>query len=347
MNKMWLHTDEIDDQNELFEHFRFLADKGQNPLRIDKFLINKLEDTSRSKIKAAADAGCIRVNEKQVKANYKVKPDDVIQILLSYPKKEFELIPEDIPINIIYEDDHLLVVNKEAGMVVHPAHGNYTGTLVNALAWHFRELEMFSASDSRAGLVHRIDKNTSGLLVIAKTEKAKSHLGNQFYNKSSHRKYLGIIWGIPKEQEGTIQGNVGRHPKNRKLMHVFPEGDYGKHALTHYKVVEELGYVSLVECRLETGRTHQIRVHMQYIGHPLFNDGEYGGDQILKGTTYTKYKQFIQNCFKLLPRQALHARELGFIHPETGEWMEFDSDIPEDMQLVIDKWRTYLSGRDI
>jgi 23S rRNA pseudouridine1911/1915/1917 synthase len=345
MNKMWLHSDEIDDQNELFEHFRFIADKGQNPLRIDKFLLHKLEDTSRTKIKAAADAGCIKVNDKAVKANYKVKPKDLIVILLSYPKKDFELVPEDLPIKIEYEDDHLLVVNKEAGMVVHPAHGHYSGTLLNALAWHLKDLELFSSKDSRAGLVHRIDKNTSGLLVIAKTEKAKSHLGNQFYNKTSHRIYNGLIWGTPKEPEGTITGHIGRNPKNRKVMYVFPDGEHGKHAVTHYKVIRDLGYISLIECKLETGRTHQIRAHMQYIGHPLFNDAEYGGDQILKGTTYTKYKQFVQNCFKVLPRQALHAKELGFTHPETEKWMEFKTDLPEDISQVINKWEVYQAGR--
>jgi 23S rRNA pseudouridine1911/1915/1917 synthase len=345
MNKMWLHTDEINDQSELFEHFRFTADKGQNPLRIDKFLLHKLEDTSRTKIKAAADAGCIRVNDKAVKANYKVKPDDVIVIFLSYPRKEFELIAENIPLDIVYEDDQLLVVNKKAGMVVHPAHGNYTGTLVNALAWHFKELDMFKDDDSRAGLVHRIDKNTSGLLVVAKTEKAKSHLGKQFYNKTSHRKYQALIWGSPKEPEGTIEGHIGRNPKNRKVMYVFPEGDYGKQAITHYKLLEDLGYISLIECKLETGRTHQIRAHMQYLGHPLFNDSEYGGGIILKGTTYTKYKQFVQNCFKILPRQALHAKELGFLHPESNLWMEFKTELPPDMQQVIAKWHIYLSGR--
>lgn len=345
MNKMWLHSDEIDDQNELFEHFRFIADKGQNPLRIDKFLLHKLEDTSRTKIKAAADAGCIKVNDKAVKANYKVKPKDLIVILLSYPKKDFELVPEDLPIKIEYEDDHLLVVNKEAGMVVHPAHGHYSGTLLNALAWHLKDLELFSSKDSRAGLVHRIDKNTSGLLVIAKTEKAKSHLGNQFYNKTSHRIYNGLIWGTPKEPEGTITGHIGRNPKNRKVMYVFPDGEHGKHAVTHYKVIRDLGYISLIECKLETGRTHQIRAHMQHIGHPLFNDAEYGGDQILKGTTYTKYKQFVQNCFKVLPRQALHAKELGFTHPETEKWMEFKTDLPEDISQVINKWEVYQAGR--
>jgi 23S rRNA pseudouridine1911/1915/1917 synthase len=347
MNNTWFHNDETDEQNELFEHFRFTADKGQKPLRIDKFLLHRLEDTSRTKIKDAADAGCIKVNDRTVKANYKVKPDDEIVVLLSYPKREFELIPENIPLNIVYEDNSLIVINKEAGMVVHPAHGNYSGTLVNALAWHFRELEIFSGTDTRAGLVHRIDKNTSGLLVIAKTEKAKSHLGKQFFDKTTHRKYHALIWGVPRETEGTIEGNIGRNPKNRKVMYVFPEGDKGKPAITHYKLLEDLGYISLIECRLETGRTHQIRVHMQYLGHPLFNDNEYGGDQILKGTTFTKYRQFVQNCFKILPRQALHAKELGFIHPETGEWMIFNSDLPSDMSEVIDKWRIYLSARDI
>lgn len=343
---MNLHKDEIDENSELFEHFRFKADKGQNVLRIDKFLVNKLEDTSRSKIKAAAEVGCIRVNDKEVKANYKVKPNDEIVILLSYPRKEYELIPENIPVNIVYEDDHLLVVNKEPGMVVHPAQGNYSGTLVNALAWHLKELDMFNSSDSRAGLVHRIDKNTSGLLVVAKTDKAISHLGKQFFNKTSYRKYQALIWGLPKEPEGTITGNVGRNPRNRKIMYVFPDGEAGKHAVTHYKLLEDLGYISLVECQLETGRTHQIRIHMQYIGHPLFNDNEYGGDLILKGTTYTKYKQFVQNCFKILPRQALHAKELGFIHPETEKWMQFTTELPQDMLDVIDKWRVYLSGRN-
>ena len=341
-----MNTEEIEDQNELFEHFRFKADKGQNPLRIDKFLLHKLEDTSRTKIKAAADAGCIKVNNNLVKANYKVKPLDEIVIFLSYPKKVFELIPENIPLNIVYEDDELLVVNKEAGMVVHPAHGNYSGTLVNALAWHFNELDMFKGSDSRAGLVHRIDKNTSGLLVVAKTERAKSHLGKQFYNKTSYRKYQALVWGTPKEPEGRIEGHVGRNPKNRKVRYVFPDGDFGKHAVTHYKILEDLGYITLLECRLETGRTHQIRVHMQHIGHPLFNDFEYGGDQILKGTTYTKYKQFVQNCFKILPRQALHAKELGFSHPQTEKWLQFNTELPDDMTEVINKWKIYLEGRN-
>jgi 23S rRNA pseudouridine1911/1915/1917 synthase len=345
MNKMWLHLDELEEKKELFEHFRFVADPGQSLLRIDKFLIDRLQDTSRTKIKDAADAGCIFVNDKPVKANYKVKPGDLIVIMLSFPRKEFELIPEDIPIDVVYEDDALLIVNKKPGMVVHPAHGNYTGTLIHALAHRYRALEMFTQEDIRAGLVHRIDKDTSGLLVVAKTEKAKSFLGKQFYNKTSHRVYQALVWGVPKEPEGTIIGNVGRNPKNRQVMTVFQDELQGKKAVTHYKVLEDFGYISLVECRLETGRTHQIRVHMKHIGHPLFNDADYGGNQILKGTTFTKYRQFIENCFKVLPRQALHAKELGFTHPETRVWMQFDSELPEDMTEVIRKWRTYLGGR--
>jgi len=345
MSKMWLHLDEIEEQSELFEHFRFVADAGQSLLRIDKFLLHRLHDTSRTKIKAAADAGCILVNDRQVKANYKVKPSDVVVIMLSYPRKEYELIPEDIPLDVVYEDDTLLVVNKKAGMVVHPAYGNFTGTLVHALAFRYRQLEMFSQQDNRAGLVHRIDKDTSGLLVIAKTEKAKSHLGKQFFDKTSYRVYQALVWGIPKEREGTIDAPIARNPKNRQVMYIYPDGSQGKRAVTHYRTLEELGYISLVECRLETGRTHQIRIHMKHIGHPLFNDADYGGNQILKGTTFTKYRQFVENCFKILPRQALHAKELGFTHPETGQWMQFDSDLPADMAQVIDKWRAYLSGR--
>jgi 23S rRNA pseudouridine1911/1915/1917 synthase len=345
MNKMWLHLDEMEEKKELFEHFRFVADPGQSLLRIDKFLLDRLQETSRTKIKDAADAGCIFVNDKTVKANYKVKPGDVIVIMLTFPRKEFELVAEDIPLDVVYEDDTLLVINKKPGMVVHPAHGNYTGTLIHALAWRYKELEMFTKEDIRAGLVHRIDKDTSGLLVIAKTEKAKTHLGKQFYNKTSHRIYHALVWGIPKEPEGTVEANVGRNPKNRQVMAVFHDGTQGKKAITHYKVLESLGYISLIECRLETGRTHQIRIHMKSIGHPLFNDADYGGNMILKGTTFTKYRQFIDNCFKVLPRQALHAKELGFVHPQTKEWMQFNSELPEDMTEVIRKWRIYLGGR--
>ena len=334
------------EDQELFEHFRIEVDKGQKPLRIDKFLVNRIENASRSKIQSAADAENILVNNIPVKSNYKVKPNDIISIVMAYPPREIELIPEDIPLNIVYEDDQLIIVNKNPGMVVHPSYGHYTGTLVNALMYHLKDLPLFSSGEMRPGLVHRIDKNTSGLLVIAKTETALNRLAKQFFDKTSERRYIALVWGTFDEKEGTITGHVGRNIKNRKVMQVFPDGSQGKHAVTHYKVLEELGYVTLVECRLETGRTHQIRVHFQYIGHPLFNDFEYGGDKILKGTTFTKYKQFVQNCFSILPRQALHAKTLGVTHPETKEFIQFNSELPEDMQTVIEKWRRYLSGRD-
>lgn len=338
-------TDNRNDREEMFEHFRFEVDKGQSSLRIDKFLVNKLESISRNRIHNAADAGNILVNDKPVKSNYKVKPDDTISIVMSYPPKEIEIVPENIPLNIIYEDDHLLVLNKEAGMVVHPGHGNFDGTLVNALYYHFKDLPLFQSGEIRAGLVHRLDKNTSGLLVIAKTDLAHNKLTKQFFNRTIIRKYLAIIWGEPNQDEGTITGHIGRNPKDRVKMYVFPDGSYGKHAVTHYKVLEHLGYLSLVECRLDTGRTHQIRVHFQYIKHPLFNDPDYGGDRILKGTTFSKYKQFVQNCFKILPRQALHAQSLEFIHPATGEHMVFDSNLPDDMKMVIEKWKEYIENR--
>jgi len=334
------------DNSELYEHFRFDADKGQAPLRIDKFLYNKLENTSRSRIQSAADAGSILVNGATVKSNYKVKPLDIVSIVLPHPPRKLELIPQEIPVNIVYEDDQLLVIDKEPGMVVHPGHGNYTGTLVNALMYHLKDNPMFRTGEERPGLVHRIDKNTSGLLVVAKTEPAMSNLAMQFFNKTSKRTYNALVWGEPPEEEGTITGNLGRNPRDRKKMTVFPDGDQGKHAVTHYRILERLGYVTLVECRLETGRTHQIRVHFQYIKHPLFNDNEYGGDQILRGTTFTKYKQFVNNCFNILPRQALHARLLGFIHPVTGKEMVFESELPADMTEVIEKWRRYTSNRD-
>lgn len=334
------------EEQELFEHFRFEVDPGQKLLRIDKFLVNRIENASRSKIQSAADAENILVNQKPVKSNYKVKPNDVISIVMAYPPREIELIPEDIPINIVYEDDDVVIVNKEPGMVVHPSYGHYTGTLVNAMMYHLKDLPLFNTGDMRPGLVHRIDKNTSGLLVLAKTEQALNKLAKQFFDKTTERKYHALVWGTFEEKEGTITGHVGRNIKNRKIMQVFPDGSLGKHAVTHYKVLEELGYVTLVECKLETGRTHQIRVHFQHIGHPLFNDFEYGGDQILKGTTFTKYKQFVQNCFNILARQALHAKTLGFLHPTTGKFVRFDSEIPEDMTQVIEKWRRYLSGRD-
>lgn len=334
------------EEQELFEHFRIEVDPGQKALRIDKFLVNRLENASRSKIQSAADAENILVNDKAVKSNYKVKPNDVISIVMAYPPREIELIAEDIPVNIVFEDDQFVIVNKEPGMVVHPSYGHYNGTLVNAMMHHLKDLPLFNTGEMRPGLVHRIDKNTSGLLVIAKTELALNRLAKQFFEKTSERKYIAIVWGTFDEKEGTITGNVGRNIKNRKIMQVFPDGEQGKHAVTHYKVIEELGYISVVECQLETGRTHQIRVHFQHIGHPLFNDAEYGGDKVLKGTTFTKYKQFVLNCFSILPRQALHAKTLGVKHPTTGEFVRFNSEVPDDMTQVMERWRRYLSGRE-
>jgi 23S rRNA pseudouridine1911/1915/1917 synthase len=339
--------DELTDQQELFEHFRFICDPGQSLLRIDKYITDRIENTSRSRIQNAADAGCILVNGKSVKPSYKVKPGDLIQVVLPTPPREIELIPQDIPLDIVYEDDDVIVVNKEPGMVVHPAYGNYSGTMVNALMWHLKDLPLFSSGESRPGLVHRIDKNTSGLIVVAKNEYSLNRLSKQFYDRTTDRRYIALIWGSPDPPEGTITGNVGRNIKDRKIMQVFPDGSQGKNAITHYKVLEDFGYISLVECKLETGRTHQIRVHFSYIRHPLFNDGEYGGNQILKGTTFTKYQQFVRNCFKILPRQALHAKTLAFDHPVTGKRLSFNSPVPQDMQQVIDKWRRYISGRDI
>lgn len=334
---------ELDD--ELYEHYRFEAGKGQAPLRVDKFLMNLVENATRNKIQQAATAGNIYVNDVAVKSNHKVKASDVVRVLLSHPPYEHLLEPENIPLNIVYEDDQLLVVNKEAGMVVHPGHGNYSGTLVNALAYHFENLPMNSSE--RPGLVHRIDKDTSGLLVIAKTEQAMAFLTKQFAEKTSEREYIAIVWGNMEEEEGTIEGNIGRHVKDRMQMAVFADEDQGKHAVTHYKVIERLGYVTLVSCKLETGRTHQIRVHMKHIGHTLFNDARYGGDRILKGTTFTKYKQFVENSFKTLPRQALHAKTLGFVHPTTKEFMRFDTELPQDMVDCIEKWRNYSKSHTI
>jgi 23S rRNA pseudouridine1911/1915/1917 synthase len=341
-----MSEEEIQDQQELFEHHRFKADPGQSHLRIDKFIAIRLEKTSRTRVQNAANAGNILVNDLPVKPNYKVKPGDIIQVVLPTPPREIELIPENIPIKIIYEDDDVIVVNKEPGMVVHPAYGNYTGTLVNALMWHFKDLPLFQTGEQRPGLVHRIDKNTSGILLVAKNELAHNKLAKQFFDRTTDRKYVALVWGTPDPLEGTITGNVGRSLKDRKVMYVFPDGSQGKHALTHYKVIENLGYISMVECKLETGRTHQIRVHFSYIKHPLFNDEEYGGDQIIKGTTFTKYQQFVRNCFAILPRQALHAKSLAFDHPVTGERLSFDSELPDDMVKVAEKWRTYISGRD-
>jgi 23S rRNA pseudouridine1911/1915/1917 synthase len=343
-------NDDIDDeggeQQELYEHFRIDVDKGQGLVRIDKFITSKLESISRSRVQSAADAGNILVNGSAVKSSYKVKPLDSISIVMAYPPREVEIIPQDIPINIVYEDDDVVVVNKEAGMVVHPGHGNYTGTLINALMYHLKDVPLFKSGDVRPGLVHRIDKNTSGILVIAKTEYAMNHLARQFFDRTTKRRYVALVWGDMEDEEGTVIGNIGRSPRDRMKMHVFPEGEDGKHAITHWNVIERLGYVTLVECRLETGRTHQIRVHMEYIRHPIFNDDRYGGDSIVKGTTFTKYKQFIQNCFSICPRHALHAKSLGFTHPTTGKEMFFESDIPNDMVQVINRWRTYTAARE-
>jgi len=335
-----------EENDNLYEHYSFVAEKGQQPLRIDKYLMNFIENATRNKIQAAAKEGSIFVNGDAVKSNYKVKPFDEIKVLLSHPPHEYLLVPEDIPIDVVYEDDDLLVVNKPAGMVVHPGHGNYSGTLINALTFHFENLP--NNSSERPGLVHRIDKDTSGLLVVAKTEEAMAYLSNQFAEKTSEREYVALVWGNIEEDEGTIEGNIGRHPKNRLQNTVFLDDDAekGKSAITHFKVLERFGYVTLVSCKLETGRTHQIRVHMKHIGHTLFNDERYGGNLILKGTTFTKYKQFVDNCFKVLPRQALHARTLGFEHPKTGEFMRFTSEIPDDMQQCVEKWRNYAKHQD-
>ncbi len=342
------YFEEIEDSDEggLFEHFRLTVDPGQSRLRIDKFLSNQLKNTSRSRLQAAADAGCILVNNVSVKSNYIVKPNDEVVIVLDYPKRELKIIPEDIPLNIVYEDDQLIVINKPPGLVVHPGHGNYTGTLVNALAWYFRDLPLFNSQDPRPGLVHRIDKDTSGLLVVAKTEHAKTKLGMQFFDKSTERTYQALVWGSVKDDEGTIEGHIGRSLKNRQVFTVFPGGEYGKPAVTHYRVLRRIGYVTLVECRLETGRTHQIRVHMKHINHTLFNDPNYGGDEILRGTTFSKYRQFVQNCFKIMPRQALHAKTLGFNHPVTNKKMIFDSELPEDFANVVEKWENYIANRN-
>ncbi|MQY78471.1 MAG: RluA family pseudouridine synthase [Bacteroidetes bacterium] len=334
-------NEELNNRQELYEHFRFVADRGQSLLRIDKYLVNKIENVSRTRIQGAATAENILVNNKPVKSNYRVKPGDVISIVMTYPPREIEIFPENIPVDIIFEDDDLIIINKAPGMVVHPGHGNYSGTLVNALTYYLKDLPLFQSGEIRPGLVHRIDKNTSGILVIAKTELAHNKLAKQFFDHSVDRKYLALVWGNPEENEGVITGHIGRNPKDRTRMYVFPDGSLGKPAVTRFKVIERLGYISLVECKLETGRTHQIRVHFQYYKHPVFNDNEYGGDMILKGTTFSKYRQFVQNCFKILPRQALHAKSLRFIHPRTNQPVFFDSDLPEDMQKVIEKWRNY------
>ena len=337
-------SDSDNEGQELWEHHRFIAEKGQNLLRVDKFLVSHIDNTSRNRIQQAADAGCILVNGKAVKSNYRVKPFDIVSVVMDRPKYELEIIPEDIPLDIVYEDNQLLVVNKPAGLVVHPGHGNYSGTLVNALAYHFKDIPDYDVNDPRLGLVHRIDKDTSGLLVIAKTPDAKTFLGKQFFNKTTHRQYVAVVWGKFDEESGTIVGNIGRNPKDRLQMTVFPDGEEGKHAVTHYKVIENLSHVAVVQCQLETGRTHQIRVHMKHIGHPLFNDARYGGDKILRGISTAKYTQFVQNCFKICPRQALHAKTLGFVHPTTRQEMFFNIEIPDDMTTLIRKWQDYYTS---
>ncbi|MDE5687696.1 MAG: RluA family pseudouridine synthase [Paramuribaculum sp.] len=333
---------EQDDGNGMYEHFRFVADKGQQLLRVDKFLVARLEKSSRNRVQQAADAGCVLVNGKPVKSNYRVKPLDVVSVVMDRPRYDFEILAEDIPLDIVYEDDTVLVVNKPAGLVVHPGHGNYSGTLVNALAWHFRDSDGYDVNDPRLGLVHRIDKDTSGLLVIAKTPDAKTDLGRQFFEKTTKREYVAVVWGSPQPSSGTIVGNIGRSAQDRLRMDVFPEGsEYGKHAVTHYETTESFAHVSVVKCVLETGRTHQIRAHMRHIGHPLFNDARYGGDKVLRGVRSATYNRFISNCFDLCPRQALHARTLGFRHPVTGEDMFFTAPVPPDMTALMEKWRVY------
>ena len=330
---------------DFWEHYRFEVEKGQVLLRIDKYLVERIKGTSRNRIQNAADAECIRVNGKSVKSNYRVHPGDIISVVMDRPRYENEIVAQDIELNIVYEDDDLLVVNKPAGMCVHPGHGNYDGTLVNALAWHFKDNPDYDVTDPRMGLVHRIDKDTSGLLVVAKTPNAKTSLGKQFFNKTTKRQYIALVWGEMKELDGTITGNIGRSVRDRLQMCVYPDGDQGKHAVTHYHTMENLSHVAVVQCILETGRTHQIRVHMKHIGHPLFNDERYGGDKVLRGNTSSSYQQFVANCFKVCPRQALHAKTLGFVHPRTGEQMDFDSELPSDMQQLIEKWRNFTYNR--
>ena len=335
------------ENNPRYEHFYFKVESGQKPLRVDKFLINFIENITRSKIQNAAKESGILVNNMPVKTNYKVKPNDEISVTFKHPSYQQLLVPQSITLDIVYEDNELLVINKPANMVVHPGHGNYSGTLINALIYHFKNLPI--NSDERPGLVHRIDKDTTGLLVVAKTEEAMNHLTNQFAQKTSEREYIALVWGNVEADSGTIEGNIGRHPKNRLQNTVFegPDADKGKPAITHYKVLERFGYTTLISCRLETGRTHQIRVHLKHIGHTLFNDERYGGNLILKGTTFTKYKQFVENCFKTLPRQALHAKTLGFKHPKTDRFLSFTSEIPQDMKDCIAKWRAYAKHKTL
>lgn len=336
---------EDDEEQQLYEHFRIVVDKGQEPLRVDKYMFERLKHSSRNRIQKAADAGFVHVNDQPVKSNYKVRPLDVITLMLDAPQHDHTIEAEDIPLDIVYEDADLMVVNKAPGMVVHPGAGNFHGTLINAVAWHLKDLTSFDANDPAVGLVHRIDKDTSGLLVIAKTPVAKTKLGLQFFNKTTHRSYNALVWGNFKEEEGRIEGNIGRDPRDRLRMNVFPpDSEIGKSAVTHYRILERFGYVTLVECILETGRTHQIRAHMKHIGHPLFGDERYGGTEILRGQRSSTYKAFIQNCFKVCNRQALHAKTLGFVHPTTGRQMDFTSDLPNDMQQLLDKWSIYVHG---
>lgn len=337
--------DDDDEQQQLYEHIRLTVDAGQMPLRVDKYMMEHLRHTTRNRIQQAAAAGFVHVNERPVKSNYKVRPGDVITLMLDRPHYDTTIEPEDIPIDVVYEDDDLMVINKPAGLVVHPGVGNFHGTLVNAIAWHLRGLSTYDPNDPSVGLVHRIDKDTSGLLVVAKTAEAKTRLGVQFFNHDTHRSYNALVWGHFTEDEGRIEGNIGRDPRDRQRMTVFPPGsETGKPAVTHYRVMERFGYTTLVECVLETGRTHQIRAHMRHIGHPLFCDERYGGTEILRGERSSTYKAFIQNCFRLCPRQVLHARTLGFVHPRTGQQMDFTSELPSDVAAVIDKWRNYIKG---
>lgn len=332
--------EELDD--ELFEHHRIVADPGQSLIRIDKFLIDRLPNVTRTKIQDGIHSGFVKVNDKTVKPNYKIHPNDVITVSLPEPPRDSDVKPENIPLNIVFEDEHILIVNKPAGMVVHPAYQNWSGTLVNALAYHFQNLPEMKGNEGRPGLVHRIDKDTSGLLVIAKTEIAMTSLAKQFFDHSIERTYQAIVWGVPDPPEGTINVNIGRSLKDRRVTTAFPEGDFGRTAITHYKLLRDLRYVSLIECRLETGRTHQIRAHMKYLHHPIFNDETYGGNEVVKGTMFTKYKQFVENCFKVIPRQALHAKTLGFVHPATHKFIQFDSELPTDFVEVLDKWDHYV-----
>lgn len=339
-----IEEDLNDNEDDLFEHHRIVADPGQSLLRIDKFLMDRLPNVTRNKIQNGIRDGFVKVNERAIKPSYKIHPLDVVTVSLPQPPRDTDVKPENIPLNIVYEDEHLLVVNKEAGMVVHPAYQNWSGTLVNALTYHFQNLPEMKGNEGRPGLVHRIDKDTSGLLVIAKTELAMTSLAKQFFDHSIERTYNAIVWGVPELTEGTINVNVGRSLKDRRITVAFPEGDWGRTAITHYKLLKDFRYVSLLECKLETGRTHQIRAHMKFIGYTLFNDATYGGNEVLKGTVFSKYKQFVDNCFKIIPRQALHAKTLGFIHPATGKFLQFDSELPADFKEVLEKWEGYVKN---